>query len=834
MAKFPMQEQETILLKPTGLWTYPNALSAVPQGALSEALNVIMSRPNVLTQRRGINKFGTVLSNNTNKFYNYQNRVIINHGTTLSYDSDGAGTWVDYAGSYSPPTGAIVIRSFQANKNLYFLTSTGAKKLAALTGTIVPSGAPAGLDGSGSTTGSGWFTSHTQVAYRITFLYTDANGNEDEGAPSQRIVVANNTASPTNVSLTFTLPAGLTTAWTYQVYRSPMSADLNTEPNDECALVYTGTLSAGDLSTGTVTITDSIDDSLKGAFIYTASSQEGLSQSNYQPPISTDATTFKGITLYANTMGLQQLQITLVSVGSPNGVQNGDTITIDGVVYTGASSETISTGTFQVFTGGTPSQNITNTANSLVRVINRYASNTTIYAYYTSGYSDLPGQILLSKRTLGTSVFNSISTRGAAFVPNLTASNPSVALTEPNVVYPSKQDQPEAVPIGGGLPIGSGDKAILRIIALRDYVLIFKQDGVFKITGDDVNSLAVSLVDESTILQGIETAVALNNKVFLFSSQSVVSMSVNEGAVLKSQPIKQDLLVLSSPQYPAFSTVSYGIAYESENQYILGTVTNTTDTTCTQFYVYNYLTDTWTTWQFPFTMGTGFVNPTDNKLYFGSSDASSHYVYQERKSFTEFDYADDSYAVNITGFTNVGTTYTVNLTSTTNVRAGYTLSQADRKVLVLSVVDSTHITVDAPQTWSNGAATVYTPINVVLKFVPEACGNPGLVKHFKECHAIFSVADFDSFDLGFYTDFYSAINFSTLVPKISTGWGAGPWGEFPWGSGAPELQVIRGYVPLPQRRGHWLNITVNYSNALSNFALDGFVLFHQSMAQKFH
>jgi hypothetical protein len=301
MAKFPIEQDEVLLIKPTGLWTYPNALSAVPQGALIDALNVIMSRPNVLTQRRGINKFGTVLPNNTTKFHSFQNRLIIHHGTTLSYDSDAAGTWIDYAGSYSAPTGAITPHSIQANKNLYILTSTGVKKLASLTGTIAAAGAPAGLDGSGSTTGSGWFTNSTQVAYRIVFGYTDANNNEVVGAPSQRIVVSNSSGGATNVSLTFTLPSGLTTSWFYQVFRSPMSADLTTEPNDECALVYTGNPTAGELVAGTVTITDSIDDSLKGEYIYTASSQEGLSQSNYQPPIATDVTYFKGITLYANT-----------------------------------------------------------------------------------------------------------------------------------------------------------------------------------------------------------------------------------------------------------------------------------------------------------------------------------------------------------------------------------------------------------------------------------------------------------------------------------------------------------------------------------------------------
>jgi hypothetical protein len=380
--------------------------------------------------------------------------------------------------------------------------------------------------------------------------------------------------------------------------------------------------------------------------------------------------------------------------------------------------------------------------------------------------------------------------------------------------------------------LGLVTKSILRIIALRDYILIFKQDGVFQITGNDVNSLEVSLVDSSTVLRGIETAVALNNKVYLFSSQSVISMSFNEGATLKSQSIKQDLLILSSPQYTNFDTVSYGIAYESENQYILGTVTNTTDTTCTQYFVYNYITDTWSTWQFPFTMGCGFVNPTDDKLYFGSSDSSSRYVYQERKSFTSYDYADDSYAITITAF-STSSPYTISVADSSDIEEGMAINQDDRIVFVESVDSPTQITVDEAQTWTLGAATAYTPIPIVLKFVPEACGNPGLVKHFKECHAIFSVADFDSFDLGFYTDFYAAINKATLVPKISTGWGSGPWGEFPWGSGAPELQVIRGIVPLAQRRGHWLNITVNYSGALTNFALDGFVIFHSKMSQKF-
>jgi hypothetical protein len=826
----PVQQLEVISLKPKGLWTYPNTLSAVPQGSLLQAVNVVLSRPEVIEQRRGMAPVGTVLTNNIDSLYSYQSRMILHNGTTFAYDSDGFFTWVNYSGSYSAPTGAIKIRSIQQNKNLYFTTSTGFQKLDSLTGAVTFSGAPAGLDGSGSTTGAGWFTNNTQVAYRIVFGYTDANQNLILGAPSQRIVVSNSSGGATNVSLTFTLPSGLTTAWQYQIYRSPMSIDLNTEPNDECALVYTGNPTAGELTAGAVTVIDSINDSLKGAFIYTASSQEGISQANYQAPLAVDAATFKGFTFLANVTPKQQADLTLVSVGGTGLVVN-DTVTIGGTTYTGKAAENVAAAEFKVSTGGTPSQNITNTANSLVHVINRYSGNTTINAYYSSDYSELPGQILLEERIIGGAAFTSSSSRSTAFVPDIgTTTLSSSAENTPNFLQISKYLQPEAYPIGQTLSVGSEDKKILRIIALRDYLLVFKEDGVYQVAGTDINSFAVQEVDKTTILQGIETAVALNNKVYCFTNQTVVSITYNEGAVLKSLPIKKDLLVISSSLYPQFDTLSFAVAYESENQYILGTISNVSDTGVTNYYVYNYLTDTWTTWQYGFTFASGLINPVDNKLYFGSSDSTSRFVYQERKTFTDADFADNSYPITIVS--SVGTIITV--ASSASAVVGYSVAQNDLVSKIVSIPDATHIVVLNSRNWVAGDAAIYTPINISLKFVPEACGNPGIVKHFKECHAIFSMANFEDFDLGFYTDFYTSINFSTLIPKNHNTWGSGPWGLFPWGGGAPEFQVIRGIVPIAQRRGHWINFVVNYSDALTNFALDGFTLFYSSMSQRFH
>jgi hypothetical protein len=827
-----LQEQEVVSVKPRGKYTYPNNFSAVPQGALTQALNVVMPRPFVIEQRRGEAPVGPVLADNVNKLYNYQNQIIMHHGMTLSYYSSDLSTRTDYAGSYAPPTNALVIRGIQSNKNIYFLTSTGVKKLDLITNAIKSSGAPAGLDGSGTTTGSGWFTNNTQVAYRILFGYTDANSNLILGAPSQRIVVSNNSGGATNVSLTFTLPSGMDTTWQYQIYRSPMSVDLNTEPNDECALVFTGNPTSGQLSAGTITLTDSINDSLKGPFIYTASSQQGIAQANYQSPIGTDTTVFKGFTFVANTTSKQTQLLTLVSVGGA-GLVNGDTVTLSGTTYTGQATENIATNQFQIFTAGTPSQNITNTSNSLVRVINRSASNTSIYAYYSSGYADLPGKITLQERGIGAGSFTSASSRAGAFVPDIgTTTATSSTNNLPNGISVSKFQQPEAFPLGQVLRAGSADKSILRILALRDYILIFKQDGVYQIVGSDIGSFAVQEVDVTMILRGIETAVVLNNKVYFFSNPTICSMTFSEGAVLKALPVKAELLILASPLYPNFDTASYGIAYESENSYIFGTVSNTTDTIASQYYVYNYLTDNWTNWQYPFLFNTGFVNPTDNKLYFGSADAGSRFLYQERKNYTSADFGDNSYPVTISS--SSGLSVVVN--STAGLQVGWKLQQADRKSIITAIPDSTHLTVTDNLAWTAGAALVYTPIAISLQFVPEHAGNPGLVKHFKECHSIFSNADFTSFKLGFFTDFYDNIDSATLVPKTanSSGWGSGQWGLFPWGGGVPQAQVIRGWVPLNQRRGHWLNMVINYSDALTNFAFDGFILFYQSSSQKFH
>jgi hypothetical protein len=223
---------------------------------------------------------------------------------------------------------------------------------------------------------------------------------------------------------------------------------------------------------------------------------------------------------YGNTSGLQSYNLTLLGTGSPAGIQAADTITLGGVVFTAAATETVSTGTFAVapvvlvtptgtthtnttidsisamtsiavgqlvsgsgipsgtfvvsvnvpgtsvvisqsatssaggvaltFTGDSAAQAIRDTALSLVRVINRYASST-LYAYYISGVSDLPGMILIQSRTVGASTFYALSSRSSCWSPALPTSGTAQASTSninKNYIYYSKSQQPEHVAPG--------------------------------------------------------------------------------------------------------------------------------------------------------------------------------------------------------------------------------------------------------------------------------------------------------------------------------------------------------------------------------------------------
>jgi hypothetical protein len=290
---------------------------------------------------------------------------------------------------------------------------------------------------------------------------------------------------------------------------------------------------------------------------------------------------------------------------------------------------------------------IDESARSLVKVINADPSGS-VYAYYVSGPNDLPGQILLEVRDIGTASFTVTANNGVTgekFNPSLPPATGASAVqglpeTKPNRIYFSKTQQPEAVPLLNFLDVGPEDKAISRILALRESLFILKEDGVYRLTGF-TGSFSVDAFDKSTQIIAPDTAVVLNNQIYCLTNQGVASIS-DTGISIISRPIENVIDLITSSNYD-FEFTSFGVSYETDRAYLLSIVSNTSDTVATQILRYNTFTQGWTRWEISKTCG--HVLKYDDKLYFGPAD--ENFVERERKSFKRTDYADRQFDISI-------------------------------------------------------------------------------------------------------------------------------------------------------------------------------------------
>lgn len=809
---------------------------------MSDALNVVIDKPGVVETRRGFNQYGTELTTPIYKLFNFQDRLIANHSTKMAYDSDGAGTWVDYSGTFISISGDK-IRAVEANKNLYFTTNNGIYKIDTLTNSPYLAGGVPALDVTLAATGNPGFLDDTsETAYRITWIYTDANGNLIEGDPSMATTISNNAGHSVNVAVTFTIPSVITTSYSYRIYRTPQTDSLSIPPGDTFQLVYEAHPTGAQITAKVVTVTDSTPDVLMGTVLYTSPGAQGEFQTNDPPPLAHDLCQFLGMMFYANCSTIQQFYITLISVGSPNGIQNGDTVSLVGTsthVYTGAATNDFTIGQFKVDASSTIASGIDATARNIVSAINRDPNNTEFYAYYVSGFSQLPGQMLIKARNLSHAIFYGLSSRTGTpgpFSPPLPTSGTSYPSSNndlPNGIYISKLNQPEAVPVVNLIFVGSGDQSIFRVFALRDAVIVEAQGGVFRLTGTSPSTISVTPFDNTVIQYGIDTGVTLNNSVYSNTTQGIISVT-ESGSQITSRNIEGDILRLSAPSlYTNFPSIAFGISYESDRKYIYALAEETTDTVSTLQYVYNWITQSWTTWDLSITCG--IVNVFDNLLYVGGSDGQ---VLQERKSFTLTDYTDRQYSVNLISYSDLD----VVLDDVTDAVVGQSLAQhvSTGSVELASIITAIDtgtktVTVSDLLSWYTGtAATLYDPISSSLTYSPLTCGYPNYIKRFEPAvQFVFSQSNFDTATVGFSTDFYSSVEEVDISPIQNGGWGTFPFGTLPFGVSSAPLQMVDTYLTKNTTQGHWLNISVSMAQAFNNISLNGVSLFYDLVGERF-
>lgn len=344
--------------------------------------------------------------------------------------------------------------------------------------------------------------------------------------------------------------------------------------------------------------------------------------------------------------------------------------------------------------GPTTAQQLEQVAKSLQRVVNE--KDTLVYAYYSSGFNDVPGQLVFENRNVVGPAFSFISTNGSQFNPTLplttSAGNQVTSNNEvrPNRLHYSKFQQPEAFPLLNYIDIGPKDREIKRIIALRDSLFVFKEDGIYRLSGDTA-PFTVAPFDFSAQVLAPDTAVVLNNQIYALSTQGVIVVT-DTGVSVISRPIENLLLKIIKPGFN-YKTASFGVSYESDRSYLLWVPTNQNDTVATQCFRYNTFTNTWTRWNNAKTCG--LVNFADDKMYLGAGDINS--IEKERKTLTRIDHADRQYQLQI-GLNGVDSNI-LSLNSISQVEIGDVLVQT--QYLTLSQFNRLLVKLDNDITVSN-------------------------------------------------------------------------------------------------------------------------------------
>jgi hypothetical protein len=681
------------------------------------------------------------------------------------------------------------------------------------------------------------FYSGAQVGYRMVFgrVETDINGTQITrlGAPSALAIATNILGTATNCSVTGTIPKNSDDEITFvRLYRSDQTESVAISPLDQYLLVYERNLDASDFLARTITITDDVTDSLRGIPLYTGSDQEGSLQANYPPPSCWDMCKFRDFVIFGNITAPTTLKFTIVAVGAPSGVQLGDTITVSGgflgvpysETYTASSSENAAARQFEVVTSGTVAQDIADTADSLIRVIN-YDEDLPVHAILISSATDLPGQITLEADNPSYDIFTvNASAHTDAYDPTLSTVQ-SMINTKRNFVAISKVGEFEAVPPANTLPVGDSSAPLLRVIALRDYVIALKSDGIYKLQGTTPAGMLSSSFDLTTKIIGSDTAVSLNSGVWMLSNQGVVSIT-DGGVDAKSIPVDDQLNGLIGSYLESVIDAGFAMGYESDRKYILCLPTTETDYTQVQ-YNFNYITNAWTTWSRD--IYCGFVHSNEGKMYIGRAASDDNGVSQERKQYTYKDFVDEAIPNTIISVDEDEIT----LDNVDDVEAGDILYQSTTLFSPILEVDllTNVVTVQSALAFTAGATDILKAYLCEMTWKQVFGGNPAFTRQFSEGLVLFKQTRFENATLSFVTDFSQS---SADVPIEGTGnglWGLFAWGSIPWG-GESYPSSIRFYIPQEKQLGSYLLPTLKIRFGYSDFKLQGMSISYYEVSQE--
>lgn len=619
-----------------------------------------------------------------------------------------------------------------------------------------------------------------QRAYRAVYCLRDADNNLIQGPPSSRFAISNTTGGTRDVSIIIYLTSDITASHFIQLYASAIVAT-TIDPGDELRLVLEYFPTAANITAGFVTLADITPDAFRGADLYTNGSQDGIADANDPPPLGRDLCWFQNKLLVANYTDKHEMTLQLLGT---TGMVAGQTITLASVVYTVAAAEAVATGSFLLSTGGTQSVNVETTAKSLCKVINQYAANTSVYAFYDSGVDDPPGRMRIVERAIGGSQFYatcSATAIGNLFSPaiptGVVTTYASIADRRVNQIRVSKDGEPEHMPRYRNIIVGGEDEEIQRIIPLRSSVIVIKDRSIWRLSECEPGDAQPVFLDNTCSISGRDSAAVLNNTVFMLSDQGFVAITDN-GIQIVGRPTEHRVLAglekINAPDHDRF----VGIGHEQRRFYIcLAYDAAALENTC---YVYSPIANQGKGAWYKRRLNASAFGVLNNRLMYALNNANGHVLRQrasrrdgaswykdfreERSTFTIS--SIDTTAGTCTGVWTVGVDFD---TYEADIGYGWKLYDGANQYLVLSSASAnTVLTLNTTTNLTTGAdRAVYRPVSWKIEFSPVAAQPLGT----KQFSAVLAKVETSN---AYAIDFAYANQCDTRPDPVSDNWTAQP------------------------------------------------------------
>ena len=446
---------------------------------------------------------------------------------------------------------------------------------------------------------------------------------------------------------------------------------------------------------------------------------------------------------------------------------------------------------------GTDAEQIRDSANYLVRAINR-DDVSVVYADYTSTPIDNPGNMRLRAKDFGDPIYLYVSdsTTQEGFFPTIpvfTTSPDQIFSANPsqiNTLYFSKLQEPEAVPLVNFVPVGSSNAAILSIHALTNSIVVLKEDGVFRLTGDNPANFVVSLLDNTIISVAKYSSVLFANQIAALTNQGICLISETSVQII-SRNIEN--LIQTSLDDENIGEITVGFSYELERLYRLTTINSNAERVT---YNFNILTNTWSTSDHHMTSAT--IGPDDRMYHVGPDLAT---IYRERRDDLRTDYTGSSYSIDL--ITVSSSTAIVVELDTYQPSYGDVIYRKNQLNIVKEVsaqgFNRFQLTFFSDHNLSVGDELfIYEAYESRMQLAPYTAGQVGLQKQFTQMQVHFRNRSTTALEVSFTSDTYESgqVN-SWQSPAVGAQWGLFRWGALPWGSATTNsLDFVTTPAPI--------------------------------------